>query len=322
VIDAEGVRMLRDGFDPRGRALHVVATFDGTTERLWWRRPDARRVERGDEVVVRVGDRWWRWSPEHGAETNGDPQLSVSVGALETLVFVSAIEFLAIEVLAETTHLGRPAVHVRGTARRGEAAAAWGVWALDDDGAVEAVVDLATGLALRVEGRYVIEIDELEVDGDLPASLFDPPFPEGAEVRVVLPSPGPSTLARRVDLAEVRRRSGFAVVEPELADGWSRTSCLLDGTDPPRWAGLSYRHDPDGASLHVQQGPGAGNPEAGLGGWIDVDHVGRTFRVKERVVGGVVTHHVLVERDAALVWVNTTVSLELALHAAASIAGA
>jgi hypothetical protein len=35
-----------------------------------------------------------------------------------------------------------------------------------------------------------------------------------------------------------------------------------------------------------------------------------------------VTHHVLVERDAALVWVNTAVSLELALDVAASIARA
>jgi hypothetical protein len=316
VIDAEGVRMLRRGLDPRCESFHVVASWNGTTERLWWRRPDARRIERGDEVVVRVGDRWWRWSPAAGAETNGDPRLSVGVGALESVVFVSAVESLAIEVLAETTRLGRQAVHVRCTARPGQPDQAWGIWALDDDGAVEVVVDLATGLALRVEGRYLLELDEVSVDVDHPASLFDPPFPADAVVRAVLPAPGPA----RVDIDEARGRADFAVVEPLLGAGWSRTGCLLDGADPPRWVGLTYRRDGDDVLLHVQQGPGAGVPEAGLGGWTDVEHRGRRVRAKAKELGGVGTYHVLIERDGVIVWVNTTASAEVALDAAHSMA--
>jgi len=156
----------------------------------WWSDgPDRLKVEFavGDEMVMAwfQGTTWWSWSLSQGARTNeGRKNAGHGKGPGEVLVSPArAARVLSFELLGALTFLARPAFLLRARPfSRGD----FDLHALGR-GADEykLVVDAERGFLLRAEASLgatpfrVLEMTEVNIDGDIPRNLFTPTAPEG-----------------------------------------------------------------------------------------------------------------------------------------------
>ncbi len=193
------------------------------TWRWWSEEPDRLRVEFavGDEMVTAwfQGTTWWDWSPSEGPRTNeGLGSVRHGKGPGEVLISPArAARALDFELLGELRFLARPAHRLRARSfTRGDFDLhALGLGADE----YEFVVDAERGFLLRAEARLeakpfrVLEMTEVAVDTELPASVFTPQAPEGERFERLEPT------MRLVSLDELPAAVPFKVFVPAEAPG-------------------------------------------------------------------------------------------------------
>ncbi len=216
-----GVRMVGGG--------RIVSTSgepwpeEGEKAWRWWsEEPDRLKVEFavGEEIVTAwfQGTTWWSWSPSEGARTNeGRENVRHGKGPGEVLVSPArAARALDFELLGGLSFLARPAWRWRARPfTRGDFDLhALGSGAED----YELVVDAERGFLLRAEARLdakpfrVLEMTEVVVDAELPASVFVPQAPEGEQFEYFEHD-------RRLTLEELTAAVPFKVFVPAEAPG-------------------------------------------------------------------------------------------------------
>jgi len=265
------------------QTVRAIGRAEDGTWRVWRQQPDRSRAEHGDTVLVHLGSVWWRWDPADGGSTN-----EKSVGSSFQWVMPSPLDHLfdptpllsaELQFVGEATVAGRRAALVRARRRTGRDGPFGSTWRLEDE--TDVAIDLDAGVALRAGG---VDLDEVHFDEQLPAALFDRPFPRGAE-RPAPPRP------RDVTLDEARALVPFRVLLPTVVPEGARLgTCTVAGEDPPAWVSLHYVVDPGRRySFSIEQGKHGLVPEGDLPPGTErlvveglevtlVEHAGESFR--------------------------------------------
>lgn len=255
---AQVVRLYGEASGPEPTDVeHVV--------RVWLEDGRAREEREGPfafpALAIRDGERWWQYSPEHGASSNeGDPGVQSGIGeaALTLLDPAHVLGALRLERTGDVEIAGRPGLRLSGLARD---AGGGGDFALHRLGIgadeYELVVDRECGVLLRTAALLdgleltVNEILELALDETFPPETFVFTLPEGESFRPLFHHPEHTTLERAAALAP------FTVLAPtRVPDGWQLHVLFLPGDDRPPLppsVDLHY-HSRDAAhQLHVHQ---------------------------------------------------------------------
>lgn len=231
------------------------STWDMVTRAWVDRTGDRLRVEtsgahHGESLHVRVGPRWWSYTPHSGSISNeAEPEMGGGGGddfswMLEPASLLPALDF-APSGPAEVA--GRPALGAVATPRPEDPR--WGFAAYVAHGADDVVlaVDRERGVVLRAEARLggrpfaVHETTEVAFDEPLTDDLFRFVSPDGSPVRSprdTFPRPEP------LSVEEAARRASFTVLVPtRLPEGWAVDATYSPPSDrPPR---------PDQVNLHL-----------------------------------------------------------------------
>lgn len=251
-----------------------------TTEavcRLWWRRPDHVRREDDDggpggpRVAVVAGPRSWSYDAWFGAVSYEGSD--VRLGAedppypelLDPAVLLPALD---LEPAGEGVVAGRPAVRVRAVPREPVDlfdAGRYLPWGADR---YELMVDRASGIVLRLaafidgEPFAVTEVDEIEIDPDIPPEVFAFTPPAGEEVH-----PPEFAAPEHATLHTAAREAPFTVLVPRRAPAGAERQVLVTRATarPPEPATVSlhYHVDPHG-SVAVTQTAAAGDDDPPL----------------------------------------------------------
>jgi outer membrane lipoprotein-sorting protein len=177
---AEGLHEQVDGEEAApspGRLENVL--------RLWLERPDRLREERQRsdgalEIGVLHGQRWWRYDPEWGLDSNEDePAVGSGIGDSTRHLLDPAplLAELSLEPAGRTRLAGRPAIRLR--ARRRRSGFSFGLIHLDREAEeYEFLIDAERGIVLReaalFEGEeyHVREMLEVVFDDEISPQTF------------------------------------------------------------------------------------------------------------------------------------------------------
>ena len=210
--------------------------------RVWLDGDRAREEREGPYAFpalgVRDGERWWMYSPEHGASTNdGDPNHASGVGeqAITLLEPAHVLGALRLEPVGEIDAAGRPALLVRAAARGRDREAAFALHRLGfGANAYELVFDRERGVLLRTTGLLdevpltSTEVLEIAFDEEFPPETFRFELPKGESFRPLFTPTEHVTLERAAELAP------FTVLSPaEVPAGWQLHVLYLPGDDRP-----------------------------------------------------------------------------------------
>jgi hypothetical protein len=243
---------------------------------LWRALPDRARVEyhggsRDGEYGVRVGEQWWRWDADSGAESNvEDPSLNAGIGDEHAVLFNPSrlLSTLRFAPEGRTTRAGREVIVAEAVPRsESRREHRWqtvntlrelGMGA--DRYRLEFDAERGMILAARAfrdgEPFEAIETLEIAFDEPLEDALFEFRPPEGEEVRSAGERRG--EFRSHISIAEAQALTQFTVLIPErVPAGWRIDHCFyIGGSERPRQppgVGINYRSESAHESLYIAQ---------------------------------------------------------------------
>lgn len=223
------------------------STWEMTT-RAWIDRPGERlRSETsgllGETLTVRLGTRWWSYTPHAGSISNEDePEVGGGDGGdfdwmLEPSLLLPVLDF---SVTGVTEVAGRPAVEAVAVPRPVDMRRGFCAHIAHGADEFALAVDRERGVVLRAESQLeghpfaLHEMAEVAFDEVFGGDLFRFVSPDGSPIR----SPGP-VFARPepVSVEEAARRASFTVLVPaRLPQGWTLDATYTASSDRPAQA--------------------------------------------------------------------------------------
>jgi outer membrane lipoprotein-sorting protein len=224
--------------------------------RIWLERPDRLREEsvsaylgkRVESTLVQVGDTWWAFHTDMGAQTNGGSS-EIQYGSRLQRAMLDPAELFSwreFEIVGRTVHAGRPAICVAAHPSPRD------VFLAEPHGGFDAcpqelVVDAERGILLRsvslLDGEpfAIVEFLSIAFDEEIPDEIFVFEPPPGEEVRdareAMLGHLGP------VPLHEAAQRAPFAVLVPAAVPAdWRMHVYFSEEDERRRWPAAVHIH--------------------------------------------------------------------------------
>lgn len=224
--------------------------------RVWLAPPDRLREElvmaRGGassvSTVVHVGDTWWSYDADGGAQTNAGSRTSqVGVHFQRALIDPSRLlASRALEIGGYAVHAGRRAIRVRVTPSPPETFA-WDHGAPHGEWPQELLVDAERGIVLRCvslldgEPFAIAEFLSVAFDETFPEDTFVFEPPPGEEVRDVREALDGHL--GRMPLHQAVARAGFGIYIPaRVPDDWRMHVYYSEEDERRRWPAVVHIH--------------------------------------------------------------------------------
>jgi outer membrane lipoprotein-sorting protein len=274
---------------------HVVRVWlDGTRAR-----EEREGLHAFPALAVRDGDRWWMYSPEHGASSNeADPDVGSGVGeaARHLLDPAFVVAVLHLRLAGAATAAGRDCIRLAGTPREtpdhGFALHRFGFGADE----VDLLVDRERGVLLRAEARFegepfsVAEVTEVAFDESFPPETFTFELPPGETFGPVFSRP------RHMTLAQAAATAPFTVLGPErVPEGWRLMAIYMPLEErPPMPASVNLLLHAEDASaqVNIRQTAAAYDEDD----WFEWETVGEAEVAGEASPSGTAPGYARVER--------------------------